>query len=99
MYELVKSDNLESKTTGLIPTQPVWLVLDEKTNMVRANSFPKQVLAVSTSSGTLSTTSSSNKTTSSSDDEEKTTSSTINGGVQYKITNGNNYSNSATCSN
>mmetsp|Transcript_11740 Transcript_11740/g.24797 ORF Transcript_11740/g.24797 Transcript_11740/m.24797 type:complete len:405 (+) Transcript_11740:621-1835(+) len=55
MYELVTSEDLESKSTGLIPAQPVWLVLDQKTNMVRANSFPKHVIAPSTSTNTVST--------------------------------------------
>lgn len=77
MYELVTSEDLESKTTGLIPAQPVWLVLDSKTNMVRANSFPKQVLTPSISTNTLSTASSKTSSTSSSSNndhgrEEKT---------------------------
>ena len=58
MYELVTSDDLESETKGLIPAEPVWVVLDEKTNMVRANSFPKQVMAPSASTNTVSTASS-----------------------------------------
>jgi nicotinamidase-related amidase len=41
MYELVTSDDLDCDKTGLIPAQPVWLTLDAKTRMVRANSFPK----------------------------------------------------------
>eukprot|EP00536_Pseudo-nitzschia_multiseries_P010660 jgi/Psemu1/326114/estExt_fgenesh1_pg.C_3340001 len=79
MYELVTSEDLESKTKGLIPAEPVWVVLDEKTNMIRANSFPKQVgggggggninirgMATSTSTNTVSTASSSSSTTTSS---------------------------------
>jgi nicotinamidase-related amidase len=67
MYELVTSEDLESKTMGLIPAQPVWLVLDQKTNMVRANSFPKQpTMTTSTSSATVSTTSSNTSSISSS---------------------------------
>lgn len=58
MYELVTSDDLESKTTGLIPAEPVWVVLDGKTNMMRANSFPKQVITPSISTSTVSTASS-----------------------------------------
>jgi nicotinamidase-related amidase len=58
MYELVTSEDLESRTTGLIPAEPVWLFLDEKTNMVRANSFPKHVIRPSSSTGTMSTASS-----------------------------------------
>jgi len=58
MYELVTSEDLESKTTGLIPAEPVWVVLDEKTNMVRANSFPKHIITPSTSNSTVSTASS-----------------------------------------
>ena len=65
MYELVTSEDLESKTTGLIPAEPVWLVLDEKTNMMRANSFPKHVITPSTSTNTVSTAGSSNTSTSS----------------------------------
>lgn len=42
MYELVTSDDLECEKTGLIPAEPVWLTLDAKTRMVRANSFPEQ---------------------------------------------------------
>ena len=42
MYELVTSQHLESKQYGLIPAKPVWLILDSKTKMVRANSFPYQ---------------------------------------------------------
>ena len=51
MYELVTSEDLECQESGLIPAEPVWLMLDSKTNMVRANSFPKQVLC-STSEST-----------------------------------------------
>ncbi|KAG7357267.1 isochorismatase hydrolase [Nitzschia inconspicua] len=40
MYELITSEDLESEDTGLIPAKPVWLMLDSKTNMVRANAFP-----------------------------------------------------------
>ena len=43
MYELVTSEDLEDEETGLIPAQPLWLTLDTKTNVVRANSFPKHV--------------------------------------------------------
>jgi hypothetical protein len=42
MYELITSDDLESEEHGLIPAEPVWLMLDAKTKMVRANPFPKQ---------------------------------------------------------
>jgi nicotinamidase-related amidase len=48
MYELVTSNDLESKSTGLIPAEPVWIVLDAETNMVRANSFPRQVTTTTT---------------------------------------------------
>ena len=86
MYELVTSEDLESKTTGLIPAQPVWLVLDSKTNMMRANSFPKQVLTPSISTNTLSTTSSKTSSTLSSSNkdhgrEEKTRSASNAGDV------------------
>jgi nicotinamidase-related amidase len=43
MYELVSSKELEDEDTGLIPARPLWLTLDTKTNVVRANSFPKYV--------------------------------------------------------
>jgi len=66
MYELVTSEDLESKTTGLIPAEPVWLVLDQKTNMVRANSFPKHVIAPSMSASSVSTASSNANSTSTS---------------------------------
>ena len=56
MYELVTSADLEDEETGLRPAEPVWLSLDTKTNMVRANSFPKQVEA---SVGATTTTTSS----------------------------------------
>jgi len=89
MYELVTSEDLESKTTGLIPAEPVWLVLDEKTNMVRANSFRKHVIAPSASTSTVSTASSNMSRSSASTScnnngneeeyEEKTTSRTIGG--------------------
>ena len=78
MYELVTSDDLESKTMGLIPAQPVWVVLDQKTNMVRANSFPKQVITPSISTNTVSTAASNTSSMSASssinnhDNEEKT---------------------------
>merc|ERR1712014_202145 len=81
MYELVTSEDLESKTTGLIPAQPVWLVLDQKTNMVRANSFPKQsTMITSTSSATVSTTSSNTSSNSS----NASTSAAIREGDEYK---------------
>jgi len=95
MYELVTSEDLESKSTGLIPAVPVWLVLDEKTNMVRANSFPKHVIAPSTSTSTVSTTFSSSTSTGSSnhhtiigneeDDENKAKGSTISAGENLKL--------------
>lgn len=99
MYELVTSEDLESKRTGLIPAEPVWVVLDEKTNMVRANSFPKHVIAPSRSTNTVSTASSnlsSNCTSTSSSrrsynnnegegDEEQTTRSTISAVGNLKI--------------
>eukprot|EP00535_Pseudo-nitzschia_heimii_P001464 CAMPEP_0197184558 /NCGR_PEP_ID=MMETSP1423-20130617/10112_1 /TAXON_ID=476441 /ORGANISM="Pseudo-nitzschia heimii, Strain UNC1101" /LENGTH=352 /DNA_ID=CAMNT_0042635397 /DNA_START=274 /DNA_END=1335 /DNA_ORIENTATION=- len=66
MYELVTSEDLESKTMGLIPAEPVWLVMDEKTNMMRANSFPKHVISTSTSTNTVSTASSHTSTSSAS---------------------------------
>ena len=82
MYELVTSEDLESKSTGLIPAEPVWVVLDEKTNMVRANSFPKHVITPSISTSTVSTTSSSMSAGSTSNNnnsehEEKTSTSVI----------------------
>jgi len=93
MYELVTSDDLESKSTGLIPAEPVWLFVDAETNMVRANSFPKQVIAASctAAAGTRSTTVSMVSSSSSSsnnnitigndddddDDEEEETTTTI----------------------
>lgn len=54
MYELVTSNDLESKSTGLIPAEPVWIVLDAETNMVRANSFPRQVTTTTTTAITNS---------------------------------------------
>lgn len=42
MYELITSDDLECKTTGLLPAEPLWMVFCQKSNIVRANSFPKQ---------------------------------------------------------
>jgi len=82
MYELVTSEDLESKTKGLIPAEPVWVVLDHKTNMIRANSFPKQVMATSTSTNTVSTVSSSrigdgDEEDDDDDDDQATTTSTI----------------------
>ena len=98
MYELVTSEDLESKSTGLIPAEPVWVVLDEKTNMVRANSFLKHVIAPSTSTNTVSTAffsnASSNSTSSSSStgynmdsdgDEDEDQSRTISAVEKLKI--------------
>jgi len=60
MYELVTSDDLECEKTGLVPAEPIWLTLDTKTRMVRANSFPKQeeraTAAVVNSNGKTTTT-------------------------------------------
>ena len=79
MYELVTSDDLESKTTGLIPAEPVWVVIDQKTNRVRANSYTttKHAMTNSVSSSTVSTAASNTSSVSSSSNhntehEEKT---------------------------
>ena len=53
MYELITSDDLEKEEDGLISAQPVWLMLDSKTRMVRANSFPKQVEVAGANAGTV----------------------------------------------
>ncbi|KAL3929078.1 MAG: hypothetical protein SGARI_004858 [Bacillariaceae sp.] len=53
MYELITSDDLEKEEDGLIAAQPVWLMLDSKTRMVRANSFPKQVEVAAANVGTV----------------------------------------------
>ena len=80
MYELVTSDDLESKTTGLIPAEPVWVVIDQKTNRVRANSYTttKHAMTNSMSSSTVSTAASNTSSMSSAsnhntEEEEKTT--------------------------
>jgi nicotinamidase-related amidase len=57
MYELVTSDDLESEEYGLIPAEPVWLVMDAKTKMVRAEPYPKQPLYPSSSSSSSSSSS------------------------------------------
>jgi nicotinamidase-related amidase len=65
MYELVTSNDLESKTTGLIPAEPVWIVLDAETNMVRVNSFPRQVTTTTTTTAITNNNKTSTSTTSS----------------------------------
>jgi nicotinamidase-related amidase len=40
MYELITSEDLESEQSGLIPAEPVWVMLDTKTRVARANSLP-----------------------------------------------------------
>ena len=88
MYELVTSEDLESKTTGLIPAEPVWVVLDEKTNMVRANSFPKHVMTNSASTSTVSTASSNTSLSASTSNnnlqQEEKTSSVVCAGSNVK---------------
>jgi nicotinamidase-related amidase len=40
MYELITSEELESEQSGLISAKPLWLMMDNKTRTVRANSSP-----------------------------------------------------------
>lgn len=39
MYELVTSEHLESNSTGLIPAEPVWVILDQK-KQIRCEEVP-----------------------------------------------------------